>query len=148
MRCPVGVVSRLWNLCLFSIRGFAGASPGFVGGFSPPTPLGRTGGPAPIAKNLIFCSCILFRHLSTRGSTEGFPPERSRECRGRTMGLPFARQTPEQRKTEILNFGDGLGARSHQQSPGSHQPESGAVFFCNHHFCFSFHGIAVSSFRS
>ena len=46
----------------------------WVGGYSPPTPLGRTTGPAPIAKNLIFCSRFLFRHLSTRGSTKGFPP--------------------------------------------------------------------------
>ena len=35
--------------------------------------------------------------------------ERSRECRGRTMGLPFARQAPEKNKPEFEIPAQGAG---------------------------------------
>ena len=44
-----------------------------VGGFSPPTPLGRTDGPAPVAKNLIFCSHDCFDTCRPGGQPKVFP---------------------------------------------------------------------------
>ena len=45
----------------------------WVGGYSPPTPLGRTTGPAPIAKNLIFCSHDCFDTCRPGGQPKVFP---------------------------------------------------------------------------
>ena len=68
------------------------------------------------------------------------------------MGLPFARQTPEQRKTEILNFGDGCRARvgpaegcwgrvATNKVRGATNPKAGRCFSAIIIFVFLFMGL-------
>ena len=113
----------------------------WVGGYSPPTPLGRTTGPAPIAKNLIFCSHDCFDTCRPGGQPKVFPldplilfwrfhvarQKRSRECRGRTIrfalcpagaGKGVSRNLKFRRRVQGPWSCRGvLGARSHQLKP-------------------------------
>ena len=96
-----------------------------VGGFSPPTPLGRTGGPAPIAKKLIFCSHDCFDTCRSGGQPMDFSLDplilfgdstlRGKKGAGRAEGEPWVCPLPgrsrKEERAEIFNFGAGCRAR-------------------------------------
>ena len=96
-----------------------------VGGFSPPTPLGRTDGPAPVAKNLIFCSHDCFDTCRPGGQPKVFPLDplilfgdstlRGKKGAGCAEGEPWVCPLPcrsrKEERAEIFNFGAGCRAR-------------------------------------